>query len=55
MTSYYHVITIECMIISNLRSQVNPTYAPEILLGKKKSNTDLCKKPRQRNSHHEIN
>ena len=33
MTSYYHVITTECMIISNLWSQENLTHLPEILLG----------------------
>ena len=36
MTSYYHAITIECMIISNLWSQENLTYFPE----KKKQQRD---------------
>ena len=48
MTSYYYVITIEYMIISNLWSQENLTYLPEILLRsliltlvkKKKKQTD---------------
>ena len=57
MTSYYHVITIEYMIISNLWSQENLTYLPEILLRsliltlvkKKKKNRQTIR------SHHEIN
>lgn len=35
------------MIISSLWSQVNPTYPPEILPGKKKSNIEFCNNSRQ--------